>query len=207
MNEAQTEATATDRAQSRVRERLTLVFALAAVLFLALWAWTELRLRAEREITRSVEAEKSMLEGEARRSGIRDRLRGRRTGMSLDALTKVAMTPADESVEARGRVYVEGGSGRVFGFFQGLDDSRPGMSYQLWFRPVSAAPESVGTVVFDEDGDGIVTSTGLPADSVTGEFVLTLEQSGGALVPTGPDVLRGSLEPVRQADETETADE
>lgn len=189
-----------------MREKLTLVFAMAALLFLALWAWTELRLRAEREITRSVEAEKSVLEGEAnRRSGIRSSLRGRRTGITGGGLSKVAMSPANESVEARGRVYVESGSGRVFGFFEGLDESRPGMTYQLWFRPVGDPPESVGTVAFDEEGDGIVTSTGLPADSVTGEFVLTLEQAGGALVPTGPDVLRGSLEPALPVD-TDTAE-
>lgn len=188
-----------------MREKLTLVFAMGALLFFALWAWTELRLRAEREITRSVEAEKSVLEGEANRRSLRSSLRGRRTGIAGDGLSKVAMSPANESVEARGRVYVESGSGRVFAFFEGLDESRPGMTYQLWFRPVGDPPESVGTVIFDEEGDGIVTSTGLPAESVTGEFVLTLEQAGGALVPTGPDVLRGSLEPAL-AVETETAE-
>lgn len=163
-------------------------------MFLALWAWSELRLRAEREITRSIEAEKSVLEGEARRSGIRAQLTGRRTGISLEALRKVVMSPADDSVEAEGRIFVDGANGRIFGFFEGLDTSREGLTYQLWFRPVDDPPESVGTVAFDEEGDGIVTSPGLPADHVTGDFVLTLEHTGGALVPTGPDVLRGSLE-------------
>lgn len=192
MNETPTDETKSDRSSS-TGARLTFLFALAAVMFLALWAWTELRLRAEREITRSVEAEKTVLEGEARRSGLREQLRSRRTGTALADLVMARMSPADESVESKGRVYVDMGSGRVFGFFEGLDSSRPGMTYQLWFRPVSGPPESIGTVTFDDEGDAIITGSGFPADHVTGEFVLTLEQAAGALVPTGRDVLRGRL--------------
>lgn len=200
MNEVETRGGETDRPDERSQKRITWFFALVALLLLALWAWTELRLRAEREVTRSVQAEKSVLEGEAQRSGIRERLRDRRTGISLATLSKIAMSPADESSDAKGRVYVDGGSGRVFGFFEGLDVSRTGMSYQLWFQPVNDPPESVGTVVFDDEGDGIVTSTGLAPDYVTGQFVLTLEQEGGALVPTGPDVLRGTLDAPSETD-------
>ena len=178
----------------RGRSRLTWFFALAALLFLALWAWSELRLRAERELTRTVEAEKNVLEGEARHAGIRDRLKGRRSGAPLEAPTKVVMSPVGDSEGPGGRIFIDGSSGRIFGFFERLDTSREGLTYQLWFRPVAGPPESVGTVAFDAEGDGIVTSPGLPADHVTGEFVLTLEHTGGALVPTGPDVLRGALE-------------
>lgn len=116
MNEVETRGGETDRPDERSQKRITWFFALVALLLLALWAWTELRLRAEREVTRSVQAEKSVLEGEAQRSGIRERLRDRRTGISLATLSKIAMSPADESSDAKGRVYVDGGSGRVFGF-------------------------------------------------------------------------------------------
>lgn len=194
MSEAQSEAREADPPKDRAQARLIWFFALTTLLFLALWAWTELRLRAEREITRSVEAEKSVLEGEAQLSGMRERFRSRRTGISLAGLSKVTMSAVEQDAEARGRVYLDGTSGRIFGFFEGLDTSRGEMTYQLWLRPVENPPESVGTVTFDQDGEGIVTSTGLPPGNVTGEFVLTLEQSGGALVPTGRDILRGSLE-------------
>ncbi len=177
------------------QSRLAWFFAISTLLFLALWAWTELRLQAEREITRSVEAEKNVLEGETQRLSVREQLRGRRTGIALSKPLKVSMTSADEGATTRGRVYLDAGSGRVFGFFEGMDASRPGMTYQLWFQPVGGAPGSVGTVEFDEEGDGVVAASGFPPNQSAGQFVLTLEQSGGALVPTGPDVLRGELAP------------
>lgn len=179
-----------DRTRSK---RLTRVLALMSVLFLALWAWTEMRLRAEREETRSVAAEKGTLEGESHRSAFREKLESRRSGGEPD-ISKVVMQPPGESGDISGRVFVDHTSGRVFGLFRGLDGARSGMTYQLWFYPERGAPVSMGQVGVDEEGEGVAASTET-VQSPTGEFRLTLEQSGGALVPTGQEILRGVHRP------------
>lgn len=185
--------------------RLTWLATFAAVLFLALWGWTELRLRAEREAARSIEAEKGTLEGAVQRSAFRDKLHQRRSGIAMPELARVRLAPQDSKAEARGNLFIDHGSGRVFAFFEGLDASSRGMTHQLWFSPVGGPPESLGRFESDETGEAVLTTSNFPPEAASGEFRLTLEQAGGALVPTGREILRGSLAPQSPVDpEAET---
>ncbi|MDX1582628.1 MAG: anti-sigma factor [Thermoanaerobaculia bacterium] len=182
--------------------RFTWISLLAALLFLSLWAWAELRLRAARDEARSIAARAGALESEARPS-VRDRIDHEISKGEPPRLEKVMMSSvSDEEIDAEGRIYVDPDDGRVFGFIHGLDPSVPGMTYQLWYLPDDAPPEGLGRLVFDEEGEAVVTSTGFPAESTSGEFSLTLEHASGALAPTGREILQGNFEPGENPEET-----
>jgi hypothetical protein len=181
-------------APARRRRRAQWLLAIAAVVFVALWGWTELRLRASREALHTLEAEMGVLDGQVRRERLRDRLQTRRSGTAVAGLVRVDMSQPDEDDGAKGRVFVDYAGDRVFGFFDGLDPSAGGMTYQLWFVPSGHPPQSIGRVSFGAHGDGVLAASEISAEAIPGIFRLTLEPQGGALMPSGPEILRGSLD-------------
>jgi cytochrome c-type biogenesis protein CcmH/NrfF len=178
----------------RRRRRALWLLAIAAVVFLALWGWTELRLRAAQEVLETLEAEKGVLDGQVRRERLRDRLQTRRSGTTAAGLVRVNMTEPGVDDGAMGRILIDFAGERVFGVFDDLDPDTSGMTYQLWFVPSGRAPEGIGRVSFDEHGDGLLAASGISTEATTGVFRLTLEAQGGALMPSGPEILRGTLE-------------
>jgi hypothetical protein len=182
-----------DPLDHRRRRRAQWLLAMAAVVFFAMWGWTELRLRAARETLRTLEAE-MVLDGQVRRERLRDRLQTRRSGTAAAGLVRVNMTEPGVDDGAKGRVFIDYTVDRVFGFFEDLDPGTGGMTYQLWFVPSGRPPESIGRVSFDEHGDGLLAASDISTEATTGVFRLTLEPQGGALMPSGPEILRGTLE-------------
>lgn len=192
------------QASDRRRRRAQWLLAIAAVVAFALWGWTELRLRASREALHTLEAEMGVLDGQVRRERLRDRLQTRRSGTAVAGLVRVDMTQPDEDDGAKGRLFIDYAGDRVFGFFDGLDPSAGGMTYQLWFVPSGRPPQSIGRVRFDPDGDGVLAASEISAEATPGVFRVTLEPQGGALMPSGPEILRGSLD---LDEDTEDADD
>ncbi|HEY2740331.1 MAG TPA: anti-sigma factor, partial [Thermoanaerobaculia bacterium] len=92
--------------------------------------------------------------------------------------------------DARGALFVAADHQHWHLSIEGLKPSSRGKVYQLWFMPEQGPPVNGGTFLAKPDERVEMTSEAMPAG--TRSAIITLEEAGGARLPTGPEVLRGA---------------
>jgi hypothetical protein len=92
--------------------------------------------------------------------------------------------------DARGALFVAADHQHWHLSIEGLKPASPGKVYQLWFMPDQGPPVNGGTFLAKADERVEMSSEAMPPG--TRSAVITLEESGGARVPSGPEVLRGA---------------
>jgi hypothetical protein len=92
--------------------------------------------------------------------------------------------------DARGALFVAADHQHWHLSIEGLKPSLRGKVYQLWFVPEQGPPVNGGTFLAKPDERVEMTSEAMPAG--TRSAMITLEEAGGARLPTGPEVLRGA---------------
>lgn len=128
----------------------------------------------------------------AERAAATDRVE-RLQGELAAARAALSLAPAPEAVplaglapapEARGRVFVDRGSGRALFVARGLPALAEGRTYQLW-RIVEGRPRPAGLL---EAGEGSLVVEGIGATDEE-VWAVTVEPRGGVAAPTGEMVL------------------
>ena len=76
---------------------------------------------------------------------------------------------------------------------KGLVNTAKGAVYQIWAMAGSDKPVSMGTFRVDENGRAHIDFLGLSQKKDYSQFAVTLEQAGGAKIPTGPVQLLGKF--------------
>lgn len=92
--------------------------------------------------------------------------------------------------DARGALFVAADHQHWHLSIEGLKPSLRGKVYQLWFVPAQGPPVNGGTFLAKPDERVEMSSEAMPAG--THSAMITLEEAGGARLPTGPEVLRGA---------------
>lgn len=164
--------------------------AAAAVVFLALWGWRELDVRRMRELVESEMAEVRQLSEENQQ--LNQRLDRMLAEVASPKTRTFMLSSADKSMRGSAKVFIDPTAGRAIVV---VSDLRPGgvsKDYQLWITRANA-DKPVSAVVFDVPPSGGTTLTidNVPPPEEIRSFGVTLEQRGGAEMPTGAFVLSG----------------
>lgn len=176
--------------------------ALAAALILALAglsAWLYLQQAGQRETMARLQRE--AMEAKQRETLARqqaDRFKTDymqlRTTMTLVTAPAALVNPLRPvgrlQPDARGALFVAADHQHWHLSIEGLKPSLRGKVYQLWFVPEQGPPVNGGTFLAKSDERVEMSSEAMPAG--TRSAMITLEEAGGARLPSGPEVLRGA---------------
>jgi hypothetical protein len=187
---------------SATRRPVSWLGALAAALIFALLGlsgWLYLQQAGQRETVARLEREAreaKQKEAQARLESERfkneySQLRTTMTLVTAPAALVNPLRPVGRlQPDARGALFVAADHQHWHLSIEGLKPSTRGKVYQLWFMPDQGPPVNGGTFLAKPDERVEMSSEAMPAG--TRSAVITLEEAGGARLPTGPEVLRGA---------------
>lgn len=187
---------------SATRRPVSWLGALAAALIFALLGlsgWLYLQQAGQRETVARLEREAreaKQKEAQARQEAERfkndySQLRATMTLVTAPAALVNPLRPVGRlQPDARGALFVAADHQHWHLSIEGLKPSTRGKVYQLWFMPDQGPPVNGGTFLAKPDERVEMSSEAMPAG--TRSAIITLEEAGGARLPTGPEVLRGA---------------
>jgi anti-sigma-K factor RskA len=106
--------------------------------------------------------------------------------------TKVVSFGASQPQPPKGRVFVNPSQGVVL-IASNLPPAPPGKVYEMWVVPKGGNPLRAGEFQSQSDGTAMHIHRGPVDVSATGAVAVTLENAGGADVPTMPLVAVAAL--------------
>jgi anti-sigma-K factor RskA len=113
--------------------------------------------------------------------------------MTDSSAMRVTLTKGKTAPVAQGKATYVASKGALIFTASNLEPLQPGKTYELWLIPAAAggSPIAAGTFRPDEHGNASVILPPLPKGVEAKAFGVTVEDEGGAAVPTPPIILAG----------------
>jgi NTP pyrophosphatase (non-canonical NTP hydrolase) len=113
--------------------------------------------------------------------------------MTDSSAMRVTLTKGKTAPLPQGRATYVASKGALIFTASNLEPLQPGKTYELWLIPAAAgsSPIPAGTFRPDERGNASVMMPPLPKGVEAKAFGVTVEDEGGATVPTPPIILAG----------------
>jgi len=113
--------------------------------------------------------------------------------MTDSSAMRVTLTKGKTAPVPQGRATYVASKGSLIFLASNLEQLQPGKTYELWLIPAAAggSPIPAGTFRPDERGNASVIMPPLPKGVEAKAFGVTVENEGGATIPTQPIILAG----------------